>query len=168
MAIYAREFLAFLKGLDAGVLEDVAQTLPLTEGAERLIANLKRLGFKIAIISGGFTYFGERLKKLLGVDYVFANKLEVKDGRLTGRVTGPIVDGARKAELLRRLADKEGIDLQQVIAVGDGANDLPMMHTCAQAGGLSVAYHAKPKVREQAMVAINAGGLDRLLEVVRP
>jgi phosphoserine phosphatase len=154
--------LALLKGLDAGVLEDVAATLPLTEGAERLITNLKRLGFKIAIISGGFTYFGERLKQRLGIDYVFANRLEVKEGRLTGRVTGAIVDGARKAELLRRLADKEGIDLQQVIAVGDGANDLPMLGIA----GLGIAFHAKPKVKAGARQSISTLGLDAILYLI--
>jgi len=157
-----RRRLALLKGLDAGVLEQVAATLPLTEGAERLLTNLKRLGFKVAIISGGFTYFGERLKKRLGLDYVFANKLELKDGRLTGRVTGPIVDGARKAELLRRLADKEGIDLQQVIAVGDGANDLPMLGIA----GLGIAFHAKPKVKAGARQSISTLGLDAILYLI--
>ena len=157
-----RRRLALLKGLDASVLEEVAATLPLTEGAERLIANLKRLGFKIAIISGGFTYFGERLKKRLGIDYVFANRLEIKDGRLTGRVTGAIVDGARKAELLRRLADKEGIDLQQVIAVGDGANDLPMLGIA----GLGIAFHAKPKVKADARQSISTLGLDAILYLI--
>ena len=157
-----RRRLSLLQGLDAAVLEDVAATLPLTEGAERLIANLKRLGFKIAIISGGFTYFGERLKKRLGIDYVFANKLEVKDGRLTGKVVGPIVDGTRKAELLRRLADKEGIDLQQVIAVGDGANDLPMLGIA----GLGIAFHAKPKVKAGARQSISTLGLDAILYLI--
>lgn len=157
-----RRRLALLKGLDAKVLEDVAATLPLTEGAERLITNLKRLGFKIAIISGGFTYFGERLKKRLGIDYVFANRLELKDGRLTGRVTGAIIDGARKAELLRRLADKEGLDLQQVIAVGDGANDLPMLGIA----GLGIAFHAKPKVKEGARQSISTLGLDAILYLI--
>lgn len=157
-----RRRLALLKGLDAAVLEDVAATLPLTEGAERLIANLKRLGFKIAIISGGFTYFGERLKKLLGVDYVYANTLQVKDGRLTGKVAGAIVDGARKAELLRRLAEREGIDLQQVIAVGDGANDLPMLGIA----GLGIAFHAKPKVKEGARQSISTLGLDSILYLI--
>jgi len=157
-----RRRLALLKGLDARVLEDVAAALPLTEGAERLIANLKRLGFKIAIISGGFTYFGDRLKHLLGIDYVYANKLEIKDGRLTGRVIGPIVDGARKAELLRRLAVKEGIDLQQVAAVGDGANDLPMLGLA----GLGIAFHAKPKVKAGARQSISTLGLDAILYLI--
>jgi phosphoserine phosphatase len=157
-----RRRLSLLKGLDARVLEDVAENLPLTEGAERLISNLKRLGFKIAIISGGFTYFGERLKQLLGIDYVHANKLEVKDGRLTGRVIGPIVDGARKAELLRRLAEREGISLQQVAAVGDGANDLPMLGLA----GLGIAFHAKPKVKAGARQSISTLGLDAILYLI--
>lgn len=157
-----RRRLALLKGLDAKVLEEVAASLPLTEGAQRLISNLKRLGFKIAIISGGFTYFGERLKQQLGIDYVYANKLEIKDGRLTGRVVGPVVDGARKAELLRRLAVKEGIDLQQVAAVGDGANDLPMLGLA----GLGIAFHAKPKVKAGARQSISTLGLDAVLYLI--
>jgi phosphoserine phosphatase len=157
-----RRRLALLKGLDAGVLEEVARTLPLTEGAERLIANLKRLGFKIAIISGGFTYFGQRLRELLGIDYVHANILDVKDGKLTGKVRGPIVDGSRKAHLLRALAKKEGIDLQQVIAVGDGANDLPMLGLA----GLGIAFHAKPKVKAGARQSISTLGLDAILYLI--
>jgi len=157
-----RRRLALLRGLDAGVLEDVARSLPLTEGAERLISNLKRLGFKIAIISGGFTYFGQRLKELLGIDYVYANTLDVKDGALTGKVKGAIVDGARKAQLLRSLAKKEGIDLQQVIAVGDGANDLPMLGIA----GLGIAFHAKPKVKAGARQSISTLGLDAILYLI--
>ncbi len=157
-----RRRLALLKGLDASVLQDVADNLPLTEGAERLINNLKRLGFKVAIISGGFTYFGEHLQRLLGIDYVYANKLEVKDGRLTGRVVGPIVDGARKAELLSRLAEREGISLQQVAAVGDGANDLPMLGLA----GLGIAFHAKPKVKAGARQSISTLGLDAILYLI--
>lgn len=157
-----RRRLALLKGLDASVLQDVAENLPLTEGAQRLINNLKRLGFKVAIISGGFTYFGEHLKRLLGIDYVYANKLEIKDGRLTGRVVGPIVDGARKAELLQRLAEREAISLQQVAAVGDGANDLPMLGLA----GLGIAFHAKPKVKAGARQSISTLGLDAILYLI--
>jgi len=157
-----RRRLSLLKGLDAGVLEQVARELPLTEGARRLISNLKRLGFKIAIISGGFTYFGERLKEQLGIDYVYANKLDVKDGKLTGKVIGPIVDGARKADLLRKLAEREGIDLRQVIAVGDGANDLPMLGLA----GLGIAFHAKPKVKAGARQSISTLGLDAILYLI--
>ena len=156
------ERLSKLAGLDESVLEDVAGSLPLSEGAERLMENLKRLGYKIAIISGGFTYFGERLAKRLGIDYVFANQLEIKDHKLTGRVVGEIVDAARKAEILTSIAAKEGISLQQVIAVGDGANDLPMLGVA----GLGIAYHAKPKVRQDASQSISTLGLDSILYIM--
>lgn len=154
-----RKRLALLEGLDASVLENVYQRLPLTEGAERLIANLKRVGYTVAILSGGFTYFGERLKERLGIDHVFANKLEIVDGKLTGRPEGTIVDADRKAELLQQLAAKEGISLQQVIAVGDGANDLPMLNLA----GLGIAFHAKPKVKQGARQSISSLGLDSIL-----
>ncbi len=154
-----RKRLALLKGLDESVLKDVAANLPLSEGAERLISNLKRVGYKIAIISGGFTYFGEMLKNKLGLDYVYANRLEIKDGKLTGKVIGSIVDGPKKAELLTRIAEKENISLQQVIAVGDGANDLPMLGIA----GLGIAFHAKPKVKRDAGHAISNLGLDSIL-----
>ncbi|MGE4291698.1 MAG: phosphoserine phosphatase SerB [Desulfovibrio sp.] len=157
-----RKRLSLLKGLDAQVLEDVAEHLPLSEGAERLISNLKRVGYKIAILSGGFTFFGERLARRLGIDYVHANELEIKDGKLTGNVVGEIVDGARKAELLKAIAEKEGISLQQVIAVGDGANDLPMLGLA----GLGVAFHAKPKVKKGAGHAISTMGLDSILYLI--
>lgn len=157
-----RKRLALLKGLDASVLEDVAAKLPLSEGAERLISNLRRVGYKIAILSGGFTFFGERLAERLGIDYVHANELEIVDGKLTGNVVGEIVDGARKAELLRTIAAKEGISLQQVIAVGDGANDLPMLGLA----GLGVAFHAKPKVKKGAGHAISTMGLDSILYLI--
>jgi phosphoserine phosphatase len=148
-----------LKGLPESVLSEVAAEIPLTEGAERLIAVLKGLGYKIAILSGGFTYFGKRLKKLLGVDYVYANELEIENGILTGRIKGDIVDGAKKAELLKKIAKKEKINLKQVIAVGDGANDLPMLDVA----GLGIAFHAKPVVREEAEQAISNLGLDAIL-----
>ncbi len=157
-----RRRLATLKGLDASVMENIAERLPITEGAERLISNLKKFGFKTAIISGGFTYFGEDLKKKLGVDYVHANKLVVEDGKLTGEVEGDIVDGPRKAQLLREIAEKEKISLQQVIAVGDGANDLPMLSIA----GLGIAFHAKPKVKEDAGQAISHFGLDSILYLI--
>lgn len=157
-----RRRLATLKGLDASVMEDIAERLPITEGAERLISNLKKFGFKTAIISGGFTYFGEDLKQKLGVDYVHANKLVVEDGKLTGEVEGDIVDGPRKAQLLREIAEKEKISLQQVIAVGDGANDLPMLSIA----GLGIAFHAKPKVKEDAGQAISHFGLDSILYLI--
>ena len=154
-----RQRVATLKGLDESILEEIAHTLPLTEGAERLISTLKSLGYKIAILSGGFTYFGRYLQKRLGVDYVHANELEIVDGKMTGRVQGEIVDGARKAELLRTIAESEGIDLKQVIAVGDGANDLPMLDLA----GLGIAFHAKPVVKKGAKQAISTLGLDGVL-----
>ncbi|TAJ13967.1 phosphoserine phosphatase SerB [Marinilabiliaceae bacterium JC017] len=150
---------ALLKGLDEKVMKDIAENLPLTEGSERLIKTLKKYGYKTAILSGGFTYFGNYLKGKLGVDYVFANDLEIKDGKLTGRHEGEIVDGAKKAELLKLLAFKEDIHLNQVIAVGDGSNDLPMLHLA----GLGIAFHAKPKVKASAKHAISTIGLDAIL-----
>lgn len=153
---------ALLKGLDAEALEGLAARLPLMEGAERLTITLKRLGYKIGIISGGFDYFGRRLQERLGFDYVFANQLEIMDGKLTGRVVGEMIDGQMKAELLRRIAAMEGISLAQTIAVGDGANDIPML-TIA---GMGVAFHAKPIVREQAGRAISNVGLDGLLFLI--
>lgn len=154
-----RKRLALLKGLPVTKLEEVANHLPLTEGAARLVATLNQLGFKVAIISGGFTFFGQRLKKALGVDYLFANELEIEDGKLTGNVVGEIVDAEKKAELLRHLAQEEDIAMEQVVAVGDGANDLPML---AQAG-LGIAFRAKPIVRESASHALSAVGLDGIL-----
>uniref|UniRef100_A0A7S0F6Q5 phosphoserine phosphatase n=1 Tax=Hanusia phi TaxID=3032 RepID=A0A7S0F6Q5_9CRYP len=148
-----------LKGMDENVLQDIAEGLPITEGAPRLIANLKRLGYKVGILSGGFTYFARTLQKKLGIDYVHANELDFKDGKLTGEVKGEIVDGNRKAELLQEIAKKEGLSLKQVIAVGDGANDIPML----KLAGLGVAFHAKPKVKEQAKVGISTLGLDGIL-----
>lgn len=154
-----RRRIGYLKGLDEVVLRDMADRLPLTEGAERLVATLKDLGYKIAILSGGFTYFAHQLQRRLGIDYVYANELEIEGGALTGRVLGAIVDGARKAELLREIASKERINMEQVIAVGDGANDLPMLN----AAGLGIAFHAKPLVREEAGHSISTVGLDGIL-----
>jgi phosphoserine phosphatase len=151
-----------LKGLDAGVLQKIADELPLTPGAERLIRTLRSLGYRTAILSGGFSFFGEHLKGQLGIDFVFANDLEIEEGRLTGRVRGKIVDGARKAALLRQLADQEGLRLEQTIAVGDGANDLPML----DAAGLGIAFHAKPKVRASAEQVISNLGLDGILYLI--
>ncbi len=150
---------ALLKGLDASVLDDIAERLPVTEGAEKLVSTLKRLGYKTAILSGGFNYFGEHLQRLLGIDYVYANELEIENGKVTGNVTGTVVDGARKAELLQEIAKKEHIALEQVIAVGDGANDLPMLSIA----GLGIAFHAKPIVKESAEQAISTLGLDGIL-----
>ena len=123
------ERVALLKGLDESVMKEIAENLPITEGVERLMFVLKHYGYKIAILSGGFTYFGEHLKRKFGIDYVYANELEIEDGKLTGRYLGEIVDGKRKAELLRLLAQVEKVDIAQTIAVGDGANDLPMLST---------------------------------------
>ena len=150
---------ALLKGLDESVMRDIAEHLPITEGVERLMFVLKRYGYKIAILSGGFTYFGNYLKEKFGIDYVYANQLEIVDGKLTGRYLGDIVDGKRKAELLRLLAQVENVDIAQTIAVGDGANDLPMLSTA----GLGIAFHAKPKVVANAQQAINTIGLDGVL-----
>lgn len=151
--------IALLKGMPETVLQGIADTLPITEGAPRLISNLKRLGYKVGILSGGFTYFAERLQKELGIDYVFANELDFVDGKLTGKVKGEIVDGERKAMLLQQIATENGLSLKQVIAVGDGANDIPML----KLAGLGVAFHAKPKVKQQAKVAVSTLGLDGIL-----
>jgi phosphoserine phosphatase len=157
-----RRRVAQLKGLDEAVLQQVAEALPLMEGAERVTSTLKRLGYKIGIISGGFDYFGHHLQRKLGFDYVYTNRLEIVDGKLTGQVLGEIVDGAKKAELLQQIARKENLTLEQTIAVGDGANDIPML-TIA---GMGVAFHAKPIVREQAARAISNLGLDGLLFLI--
>lgn len=157
-----RRRVSLLKGLDASVLESVARRLPLTEGAEDLVANLKALGFKTAILSGGFTYFAEKLQKQLGFDYVYANQLDIRDGVVTGEVVGEIVNGNRKAELLREIAEREGIRLEQTIAVGDGANDLPMLSIA----GLGIAFRAKPLVRQSAKHAISTLGLDGILYLI--
>jgi phosphoserine phosphatase len=154
-----RERMALLKGLPESTLEQVAQSLRLTEGAETLISQLRRLGYKTAILSGGFTYFAERLQRHLGIDYVYANTLLIKGGVVTGEVQEPIVDGQRKADLLRELAQREGISLEQTIAVGDGANDLPMLSIA----GLGVAFRAKPLVKQSAKQAISTLGLDGIL-----
>ena len=150
---------ALLEGLDVSVMEDIARNLPYNEGLERMMTILKRVGYKTAILSGGFTYFGKYLQQRFGFDYVYANDLEIKDGKLTGKYLGEVVDGRRKAELLRLLCQFEGIDLAQAVAVGDGANDLPMLNLA----GLGIAYHAKPKVMATAKQSISTIGLDGLL-----
>ena len=150
---------ALLKGLDAGVRQDIIDNLPITEGADRLFSVLKKCGFKIAILSGGFTFVGKYLQERFGVDYLYANVLEVEDGKFTGRYIGEVVDAKRKAELLELIAQVEHIDLAQVIAVGDGANDLNMLGKA----GLGIAFHAKPKVKESAAQAISTVGLDGIL-----
>lgn len=154
-----KERLALLKGLDVNVLDSIGASLRLTEGAETLFAELKRLGYKTAILSGGFTYFAKQLQARLGIDYVFANELEVVDGKVTGVAIEPIVDAQRKADLLKELAHKEGLRLEQTIAVGDGANDLPMLAIA----GLGVAFRAKPLVKQSAKQAISTLGLDGVL-----
>ncbi len=154
-----RQRCALLKGLDVSVMQEIAENLPITEGADRLMYVLKKVGFKIAILSGGFTYFGNYLKKKFDIDYVYANELEVENGKLTGNYIGDIVDGKRKAELLRLIAQVENVDIRQTVAVGDGANDLPMISIA----GLGIAFHAKPKVKETAKQSISTMGLDGIL-----
>lgn len=157
-----KERVALLKGLDESVLEGIARNLPVTEGAEKLISNLRELGFKTAILSGGFNYFGRYLQNMLGIDYVFANELEIVDGKVTGNVTGTVVDGNQKALLLGEIAHKEGIRLEQTIAVGDGANDLPMLSKA----GLGIAFRAKPLVKQSAKQSISELGLDGILYLI--
>lgn len=154
-----RERLALLEGLEETALAEVGARLRLTEGAEVLFAELKRLGYKTAILSGGFTYFAHQLQAKLGIEYVYANELEILDGKLTGIAQEPIIDAQRKADLLRELAEREGLCLEQTIAVGDGANDLPMLSLA----GLGVAFRAKPLVKQSAKQAISTLGLDGVL-----
>lgn len=154
------ERVALLKGLDADVMKDIAETMPITEGVDRLMTVLKQCGYKIAILSGGFTYFGEYLQRKYGIDYVYANELEIdENNKLTGRYLGDVVDGKRKAELLKLLAQVEKVNLAQTIAVGDGANDLPMLSEA----GLGIAFHAKPRVQANAEQNITTIGLDGVL-----
>ncbi len=151
--------MATLRGLDESVLLKIANEVPLTEGAEHLISTLRMLGYKTAILSGGFNFFGHHLQRKLGIDYVYANELEIENGKITGRVVGDVIDGQRKAELLRELATRENISLKQVIAVGDGANDLPMLSIA----GLGIAFRAKPVVKASAKQSISTLGLDAIL-----
>ena len=150
---------ALLKGLDVSVMEEIARSLPITEGLERMMTILKRVGYKTAILSGGFTYFGNYLRQKYGFDYVYANELEIEEGTQTGRYVGEVVDGRRKAELLRLLCQFEEINIAQSVAVGDGANDLPMLNLA----GLGIAFHAKPKVKATARQSISTIGLDGIL-----
>ena len=154
-----RERVALLKGLDESVMQEIAENLPITEGVDRLMYVLKKYGYKIAILSGGSTYFGHYLQQKYGIDYVYANELEIENGKLTGRYLGDVVDGKRKAELLRLIAQVEKVEIAQTIAVGDGANDLPMLGIA----GLGIAFHAKPKVVANAKQSINTIGLDGVL-----
>ena len=165
-----RRRLALLEGVSGASMEAVyAERLQINPGAKALIDACKAAGMKVLLVSGGFTFFADRVQETLGIDYVKANVLEVKDGKLTGRLItqpwGEICDGEEKRRTVADVCADLGITPANAIAMGDGANDLPMMKLCEDAGGLSVAYHAKPKVRAQAMAAINNGGLDRLLEV---
>ena len=154
------ERVALLKGLDVSVMQEIAENLPITEGTDRLMSILKTCGYKIAILSGGFTFFGEYLQRRYGIDYVYANELEIgDDGKLTGRYVGEIVDGRRKADLLRLIAMTEHVNIAQTIAVGDGANDLPMLNEA----GLGIAFHAKPRVKESAGQSLSTIGLDGVL-----
>ena len=154
-----RQRLALIRGLDSTALKSVAKRLKLNEGAQYLLTRLNQLGFKTAIVSGGFDYFARYLQSILGVDYIFANELEIEKGLVTGRIKGPIIDGQRKAKLLRELAHREGLRLEQVIAVGDGANDLPMLAIA----GLGIAFRAKPIVKATARQSISNLGLDGIL-----
>ena len=154
-----RQRCALLKGLDVSVMQEIAENLPITEGVDRLMRILKKVGFKIAILSGGFTYFGNFLKQKYNIDYVYANELEIENGKLTGNHVGDIVDGKRKAELLRLIAQMENVEIRQTVAVGDGANDLPMISIA----GLGIAFHAKPKVKATAKQSISTIGLDGIL-----
>ncbi len=150
---------SLLEGLDESVMIEIAENLPLTEGTERLFSALKKFGFKTAILSGGFTFFGKYLQNKLGIDYMFANQLEIVDGKLTGKTCGEIIDGAKKAEWLKNIAFKEDIHLEQTVAVGDGSNDLPMINIA----GLGIAFHAKPLVKKNAQHSISTIGLDAIL-----
>jgi phosphoserine phosphatase len=154
-----RERVALLRGMDASVLHRLAENLPLTEGAETLVRVLKRVGYRTAVISGGFSVAAEALRKRLSIDFAWSNTLEIEGGKLTGKVVGPIVNAQRKAELLEQVAEREGIPLDQVIAIGDGANDLLML----QRAGHGIAFHAKPKLREAAHTSISGAGLDAIL-----
>lgn len=157
-----RQRVALLKGLPEAALQEVIARMPLTDGAERLVGTLRRLGYKTAILSGGFTFFGTVLQQRLGIDHLHANTLEIQDGAVTGNVVLPIVDGAGKAELLQVIAASEGLSLEQCIAVGDGANDLPMLRLA----GLGIAFRAKPLVRSSARQSISSMGLDGILYLI--
>jgi phosphoserine phosphatase len=166
-----RRRVALLSGVPVSAMEEVyARRLQLNPGAAELTAALKAAGCKLLLVSGGFTFFTDRIRDRLGFDFTRSNLLEIEGGKLTGRMVdqpwGDICDGEEKRKMLLATCAQLGISPAQAMAVGDGANDLPMMHACSEAGGLSVAFQAKPKVREQAMVAINQGGLDQLLNLL--
>ena len=166
-----RRRLALLEGVSVASMEAVyKERLQINPGAKELIDTCKTAGMKVLLVSGGFTFFADKVQQTLGIDYVKANVLEIKNSKLTGRLItqswGDICDGEEKRRTVLATCESLGITPKQAIAMGDGANDLPMMKLCADAGGLSVAYHAKPKVRNEAMVSINVGGLDGLLRVI--
>jgi phosphoserine phosphatase len=168
-----RQRVALLKGVPAGALEEVyQQRLRLNPGARELVETCQRVGLRTLLVSGGFTYFTDRVRDQLRLDFTRSNVFDIVDGHLTGRMVdqawGDICDGQEKRRMLQQTCEQLGITARQAIAMGDGANDLPMMNLCAEVGGLSVAYHAKPAVRQQARVSIESGGLDRLLELVKP
>ncbi|MDR1516571.1 MAG: phosphoserine phosphatase SerB [Dysgonamonadaceae bacterium] len=154
-----RQRVKLLAGLDVSVMQEIARNLPITEGLDRLMKVLRKVGFKTAILSGGFSYFGNHLKDKYSFDYMYANELEICNGKLTGKSVGDIVDGKRKAELLRLIAQVEKIDIRQTVAVGDGANDLPMLGIA----GLGIAFHAKPKVKQTAGQSLSSIGIDGIL-----
>jgi phosphoserine phosphatase len=165
-----RRRLALLEGVSVASMEAVyAERLQINPGAKELIDTCKAAGMKVLLVSGGFTFFADRVKERLNIDFARSNLLEIKDGKLTGKLItqawGEICDGDEKRRTVLATCEQLGITPKQAIAMGDGANDLPMMKLCADAGGLSVAYHAKPKVRKEAMVSINAGGLNQLLQI---
>jgi phosphoserine phosphatase len=153
---------ALLKGLPVERVYSLLGKIPMVEGAERLLRTLKMVGYKTAILSGGFHFFADHLQQQLGIDYVFANHLDIHDGVVTGKVKTPVVDGARKAQLLKEIAEREHISLRQVVAVGDGANDLPML----KLAGMGIAFHAKPLVRQSAEHSISHLGLDSLFYLI--
>ncbi|MDX8405642.1 MAG: phosphoserine phosphatase SerB [Mariprofundus sp.] len=157
------ERVQLLAGLDAAVLERVySECIQLTDGAEIMISTLKQHGWKIGLVSGGFTYFTDKLEQRLQLDYTCANVLDIQQGKLTGKIVGPIVDAQSKRRCLLEQAERFGLDISQTIAIGDGANDLPMI----LAAGLGIAFHAKPKVQAEAPCAINEGGLEKVLTFI--
>ncbi len=168
-----RRRVSLLAGVPAQALEEVYQDrLRLNPGAQELVQACQTAGLRTLLVSGGFTYFTDRVRDTLRLDFTRSNVFEIENGLLTGRMVdqawGDICDGQEKRRMLQQTCEQLGITPRQAIAMGDGANDLPMMHLCADAGGLSVAYHAKPAVRAQARISIEQGGLDRLLELVTP
>lgn len=154
---------ALLKGLSSEALEDIVNHhITFSVGAKRLVSALKANGYHVVLVSGGFNYFAEHVKNTLGIDEVYANDLDIIDGKVTGKVTSPIVDGQRKADILQSVASRLGIGLNQTVAVGDGANDLPMLGLA----DIGATYRAKPIVRAQADYAVNVAGLDGVMAIL--